>query len=270
MARGGLRQVGEIDGPLEDRLDQAFDRTVAEGEQRLGRSFRDILITGAVAGMEVSFGVLALLAVQRATHSPLLAGLAFSVGFLALLLGHSELFTEGFLIPVTTVVAQRATVTQLAKLWLGTLVANLVGGWFITWLLMTGYPDLHATAVTSAKHFATAPFSARSVALAVIAGAAITLMTRMQHGTDSMAGKIAATIAGAFLLAGLQMFHSILDSLLIFSALHGQAPFGYADWARWFSYTVVGNLLGGVLLVTVLRLLRSSDRLQQERSNDQP
>jgi len=41
----------------------------------------------------------------------------------------------------------------------------------------------------------------------------------MQHGTDSVPGKIAAAVAGAFLLAGLQMFHSILDSLLIFGAL---------------------------------------------------
>jgi len=56
----------------------------------------------------------------------------------------------------------------------------------------------------------------------------ITLMTRMQHGTDSVPAKIAAAVAGAFLLAGLQVFHSILDSLLIFGALAtGDAPFGY-------------------------------------------
>ena len=54
------------------------------------------------------------------------------------------------------------------------------------------------------------------------------------------------------------MFHSILDSLLIFGALTaGNAPFGYGDWIRWFGYTTVGNMLGGLLLVTLLRLLRS-------------
>ena len=91
-------------------------------------------------------------------------------------------------------------------------------------------------------------------------------MTRMQHGTDAMIGKIAAAIAGAFLLGGLEMFHSILDSLLIFGALHtGDAPFGYLDWLRWFSYTVTGNVLGGLLLVTLLRLVRIKDRLVIER-----
>ena len=53
----------------------------------------------------------------------------------------------------------------------------------------------------------------------------------MQHGTDSVPGKIAAAVAGAFLFAGLQMFHSILDSLLIFGALlEGGTAFGYLDW----------------------------------------
>ena len=62
------------------------------------------------------------------------------------------------------------------------------------------------------------------------------------------------------------MFHSILDSLLIFGALvTGEAPFGYLDWLGWFGYTVVGNVVGGLLLVTLLRLLRSKDRLQEER-----
>jgi formate/nitrite transporter FocA (FNT family) len=97
---------------------------------------------------------------------------------------------------------------------------------------------------------------------------AITLMTRMQHGTDSMTGKIAAAVAVAFLLAGLQLFHAILDSLLIFGALiTGRAPFGYLDWLGWFGYTVAGNALGGLLFVTLLRLLRSKDRVQEERAD---
>ncbi len=104
----------------------------------------------------------------------------------------------------------------------------------------------------SASHYVDAPLNAESLALAVLAGMAITLMTRMQHGTDSMPAKIAAAVAGAFLLAGLQMFHSILDSLLIFGALlSGGTPFGYADWLSWFGYTVVGNIVGGLGLVTL-------------------
>jgi formate/nitrite transporter FocA (FNT family) len=133
---------------------------------------------------------------------------------------------------------------------------------------MTAFPNLHAQAVETAKRFATAPLSAQSMALAILAGMVITLMTRMQHGTDSVFGKIAAAVAGAFLLAGLQLFHSILDSLLIFGALvTNDAPFGYLDWLYWFTYTVVGNMIGGLVLISLLRMLRSKDRLMIERRN---
>ena len=260
---------GEEDGPMEDALERAFDRTVHEGEQRLSRPWREVLVTGFFGGTEISIGVLAFLAVVEATGSKLLGGIAFSIGFLALLLGRSELFTEGFLIPVTTVVAKRARVRSLGKLWSGTLVANLVGGWAIMWLVMGAFPRLHEQTVTSAEHFALAPLSRETFSLALLAGAVITLMTRMQHGTDSMPAKIVAAVAGAFLLAGLEMFHSILDSLLIFGALHtGETPFGYLDWARWFSWTLVGNMLGGLLLVTLLRLVRSKERLELERERN--
>ena len=257
----------DSEGPLEDQLDVAFDRTVEDGAQSLQRNWPQVLATGTLAGLEVGTGVLALLAVEKATGSPLLAGLAFSIGFLALLLGHSDLFTEGFLLPVAAVAARRATLRQLAKLWSGTLVMNLVGGWAITWLMMQAYPSLHETAIETARHYVDAPLSMQSFALSVLAGSTITLLTRMQNGTDSDVAKIFAVVGVAFLLAGLRMFHSILDSLLIFAALHtGEAPFGYLDWLKWISYTLVGNVLGGLSLVTLLRVVRTKDRLMQERS----
>lgn len=268
MNQTDQRQLGSTDSPIEDALEDAFNRMVDEGTQRLHRSWREVLVTGFFGGTEVAMGVLAYLSVLHATHNPLLAGLAFSIGFLALLLGRSELFTEGFLVPVTTVAAKRASVAQLIKLWGGTLAANLAGGWVIMWLIITAFPKLHAETLESAAHYATAPLTAETMSLAVLGGMAITLMTRMQHGTDSMPAKIAAAVAGAFLLAGLQLFHSILDSLLIFGALMtGDAPFGWLDWLGWFGYTIVGNVFGGLLLVTLLRLLRSKDRLREERSN---
>jgi formate/nitrite transporter FocA (FNT family) len=261
------REGGDTGGPMEDALEHAFDRLVGEGVQRLHRPWREVLVTGFFGGTEVALGVLALVAVVDATGNPLLGGLAFSIGFLALLLGKSELFTEGFLVPVTAVAAKRASMAQLGKLWAGTLLANLVGGWLIMWLIVQAYPSLEKTIIELAAHFATAPLTVETFSLSVLGGAAITLMTRMQHGTDSMPAKIAAAVAGAFLLAGLEMFHSILDSLLIFGALiTGQAAFGYGDWLGWFWYTLLGNMLGGLGLVTLLRLVRTKELLELERS----
>ncbi|MDP3968593.1 MAG: formate/nitrite transporter family protein [Nocardioides sp.] len=262
------RSLGETDGPMEDALEESFTRQVLEGTQRLSRPWREVLVTGFVGGAEIALGLLAMLVVLHETGNQLLAGLAFSIGFIALLLGRSELFTEGFLVPVITVAAKRATVRQLAKLWAGTLVANLVGGWLVMWLVVWGYPALHTELVESATHFATATISAETVALTLLGGAVMTLLTRMQHGTEDMIAKIIAAVVAGFLLAGTEMFHSILDSLLIFGALHtGEAPFGYGAWWVFFPLVVVGNMVGGLGLVTLLRLVRSKDRLKDERQD---
>ena len=38
---------------------------------------------------------------------------------------------------------------------------------------------------------------------------------------------------------------------MIFGALAtGEAPFGSLDWLYWFGYTIVGNVAGGLILVT--------------------
>src|SRR5918997_5284449 len=88
--------------------ERTFDRLVVEGQQRLGRSWSGLLSTGFLGGLDAGVGVLALLLVEHATHSVLLGGLAFSIGFIALALARSELFTEDFLVPVAAVVAQGA------------------------------------------------------------------------------------------------------------------------------------------------------------------
>lgn len=253
--------------PLRDRqVEQVLDRIVEQGRPRLHQTWLELLATGVVAGMEVALGVLALLAVTHATGNALLAGLAFSVGFIALLLGHSELFTEGFLVPVTVVAARAATGWQLVRFWTVTLAGNLAGGWALTWLIVLGFPDLRVQAVNLGAHFATASLSPQTFSLAVLAGSVITLLTRMQTGTDNDVAKIMASMVAAFLVAGLSMFHSVLDSLLIFAGIHAGGAYSYGQWAVWFGWTLLGNLLGGVGLTTLLRLVRSFHRLAEWRS----
>ncbi|MGY1710656.1 formate/nitrite transporter family protein [Geodermatophilus sp. SYSU D00758] len=267
MVQDTRQELGETDAPAEDEVVEAFDRIVDQGAQRLHRSWREVITTGLAGGIEIATGVVALLAVYGETGSHLLAGLAFSVGFIALALARSELFTEGFLVPVTAVVAGRASATMLAKLWGGTLVANLVGGWLVMWLVVHALPELGGIAIESSAAFVDAPLDLRAVCLALLAGIVITLMTRMQHGAVSEAGKLVASVVGGFLLAGLVLFHSILDSLILFAALHAGAPFGYGDWLAWFWYVALLNLVGGLLVVTALRLVRSKELIQQERAS---
>lgn len=253
--------------PREESLERSFDRIVVEGRPRLARSWPDVLVTGATGGMEVAFGVLALAVVMKSTHSALLAGLAFSIGFLGLLLGHSELFTEGFLVPVTVVAAGEGTLRSLLRLWIGTLAGNLAGGALFAWIIDEAFPGLHEVAISLGSHYILAGETFHSLALGLLGGAAITLLTRMHNGTDSEGAKIVASVAIAFLLAGTRLFHSVLDSLLAFLALDtGHAPFGYVAWLKWLGWIVMANMVGGLALTTVLRLVRSRERLLDHRA----
>ena len=68
-----------------------------------------LLSTGLLGGVDVGVGVLIYLVVDAETGNPLLASMAFTIGFVALLLANSELFTENFLVPVISVVAKVGT-----------------------------------------------------------------------------------------------------------------------------------------------------------------
>src|SRR5689334_7223244 len=105
--------------------EQTFDRLVDEGEQRLGRTWTGLSATAVLGGIDIGAGALALLIVEHETGSVVLGGLAFSIGFIALTLAHSELFTEGFLIPVAAVVARKSTVPALPRLLGMSIVGNL-------------------------------------------------------------------------------------------------------------------------------------------------
>ncbi len=277
--RGGWRASPTIaeDRPMsehdanEDELDEAVERIIELGKPRLHRSFGMQVLTGAVGGGELGFGVLALLVVEERTGSTLLGALAFSVGFLALQLGHSELFTEGFLVPVTTVAAKEGTVGQLLNLWAGTFVGNLVGGVVAMGLIVLGFPELHQIMNDLGAELGESPLDVHSLALAVLAGAAITLMTRMHNGTDDDVAKVVATVAIAFVVAGTGVLHSVLDSLLIFgSLLTGSASIGFGTWLGFIWWCVLGNMAGGLLLVTATRLVRSQDRIKRKADEGNP
>src|SRR3978361_365895 len=250
----------------EQPVEEALTRAIDEGRRRISRRTWPLLATGVLGGIDVGTGVLALLFVENETQSKLLAGLAFTIGFIALTLARSELFTEDFLVPVMTVIARQARARMLLRLWVGTLVANLVGGWIFTLLIIKGFPQWETTAIEAGTHYVDLGLGTKAFSLAIIGGAVITLMTWMQHTTTSTGLRLVPAVTAAFLLGGAQLNHAIVNSLLMFAALHtGHAPFGYLQWAQTAGLAAVGNIVGGVVLVTLLRLFQSLHPVQKER-----
>jgi formate-nitrite transporter family protein len=58
-------------------------------------------------------------------------------------------------------------------------------------------------------------------------------------------------------------------SIEMFGALHAGALFGYAQWAGFLGWAVLGNMLGGLGLVTLLRMVQvGGGVLREERERD--
>jgi hypothetical protein len=80
---------------------------------------------------------------------------------------------------------------------------------------------------------------------------------------------LVAVIGVAFLLAAAPLLHVIVVSLEMFAALFVGASFGYADWFGVMLLAAAGNVLGGVGLVTVLRLVQvGPDEIASEQRSE--
>lgn len=237
--------------------EQIVEQAVAEGHRRLERSWPDLIATGLVGGIDISVGLLALMVVLHETHNHLLSSLAFGIGFIALVLARSELFTENFFVPLATVIARRGRIAQVIRLWFGTLVTNLIAGWLLTGLIVLALPNLRPVALELGTHYPHLGITAESFALAILGGLVITLMTWMEHATASVPARLIAVVAMGFLLAAGPLNHVVISALEMFSALHVGASFGYVDWAGATAWALLGNMLGGFALVTGLRLMQA-------------
>ena len=259
-------QLGASDEPVEDALVEEFERTVTEGANRLNRTWRALIVTGLFGGIDVGIGLLAMLAVLDATGSKLLGGLAFGIGLYALRLAHSELFTEDFLVPINAVVARHGSWVQLLRLWGTTLVTNLAGGWAFTWLVVSAFPRFDDLLVESASGYMEDGLTLETGSLAVLAGFTITLITRMNQGSNEGIATLANSLISGFLVVGLAMHHGALTSAIIFGAMHAGADIPYVDWLVWCLWVIPLNMLGGLVILTAPRLVRTWELVQKERA----
>src|SRR3546814_16889529 len=95
-------------------------------------------------------------------------------------------------------------------------------------------------------------------------------MTRSQHSTVSIGVLVVATGLMAFVLVVAQLFHVVLDSILIFAGLFtGETYYDHLDLLGALGWSTFGNLLGGLVLVTGIRLLRVPHRVAESREEGQ-
>jgi formate-nitrite transporter family protein len=238
------------------------------GSERLDRSALEILLTAVIGGGEVSLGVLASMAVLGAVKevAPLvdlyvalaLAGLVFPIGFVFVILGRSELFTENFLIPVVSTMKTERGARPLAKLWTISWLGNMLGCLGTAALL--AFPEALGTPIRDGYAMYTdyklgLPLSGVFVS-ALLAGGVMTTLTWSLVSVEHTVGRILVIGAGGYVLMAANLSHSIVSA----SAL----LVGFASTTHTLGEVVIfvlvatcGNLVGGVGLVTLFRFAQA-------------
>jgi formate/nitrite transporter FocA (FNT family) len=184
--------------------------------------------------------------------------LFFGVGFVFLIVGRGELFTENFLVPVGSLLAGRTGGRGLLRLWSITFLANYAG--IVLFALM-----LSATGVLKTTTLdATGPIAdtlvgrgwSAAILSAIVAGAVMTLLTWLAHAAESESARIMVALVIGFVIAVPTLNHAVVSfGELMLAVFAGTTDATAGEIIRTLACAVVGNAAGGFGLVTLNRLI---------------
>ena len=229
-----------------------------EGEEELARPSAALFWSGLAAGLSMGFSMIAegLLHayLPDAPWRPLVSKLGYSVGFLIVILGRQQLFTENTLTPILPLLKRRraATVGNVARLWSVVLVANLLGALAVALVCArTEAFDPHVReSFAELGRRATEHGFGVTLLRGVFAGWLIALMVWLLPFAETARVWVIVIVT---YVVGLGHFSHIIAGAVEVFAL---AAAGQASWASvlggYVAPTLVGNILGGVTLVATL------------------
>jgi formate/nitrite transporter FocA (FNT family) len=230
----------------------------AEGVSELERTAAALLLSGLTAGLSMGFS----LVVQGELHANLPAGsvrvllspLGYTIGFLIVVLGRQQLFTENTLTPILPLLHNRdlPTFGRVARLWALVLAANIAG----TWLFAAAVAHTSVFAPNVMDAFAEVSRSSlgadfRDTLLrAIFAGWLIALMVWLLPAAEGSRPLIILILT---YVVGLSGFAHIIAGSVECALLVQIGEASAGDFiTRFFIPTLLGNALGGVALVAVL------------------
>ncbi len=267
MPRRGEKTV--MAASKNEDVQDVFEPLVKEGEAELQRSALDISISGLVAGLDIGFGPLAVAVVAGRLHAAFhmslataifLGGFLYPLGFIVVILGKSELFTENTLTPVAGLLAGEGTLGKLAQRWALVLASNVVGTViFALFIAHTTVVFDPYKAVYRELGLSLVDHSFLQAALAgVLGGWLVALTSWLLKTVQGGAAHLVIIYVITYLLVGLQLYHCIIGSIEVLLAMFAGAPITWLSWLTAFLIpAVTGNAIGGVIFVTGLRGVQS-------------
>lgn len=228
------------------------------GEDELARSNAALAWSGLAAGMTMGFSLICeglfRAHLPHAEWTPLVSKIGYSVGFIMVILGRQQLFTENTLTPIIPVLASRklSTAMQTLRLWLVVLVSNLVGALCVAWVL--GHTDVFEHSVREAfsvigKHAIENSFGT-TLLRGIFAGWLIAFVVWLMPATPN--NRFWVILLLTWLVGLGDLSHIIAGSVETMYVVTS----GSATWGDYFLHfmipALIGNIIGGVSLVGLI------------------
>jgi formate/nitrite transporter FocA (FNT family) len=255
LSQGEEREVVDRSPP---RAAVVFETIRREGESELERAVVSLLASGFAAGLAMGMslaGVGMIRALLPDAHwTPLVTSAGYTFGFLIVVLGRQQLFTENTLTAVLPLLDNPKVVTlrRVARLWAVVLFANLAGA--AAFAYVAAHTPIFSADVRGVfdqiGREAAAPSFGVIVLRGIVAGWLIALMVWLLPGADEMRLFVILIIT---YVVGLGSFsHIIAGSVEVLYVVAA----GGMSWAQYLGgYLLpvfIGNVVGGVSLVAVL------------------
>ncbi len=243
--------------------EEIYDRIEQDAEKELGRPARQLMFSGLGAGLAMGISGFAV-AVARDSlgvgADSLVPWLLYPLGFVIVIVGRQQLFTENTLTPVTFVLRRRSRGLQMLRLWGVVLVSNLVGALAIATLAMTTTamsPGVEEQLALLGKETVDQP-GMTIFWTAVVAGWIIALVTWLVTACSTTLGQVVVIFALTFVVGAGHFTHSIAGAAESFSAaIAGEVA--VLDLLGWLGLALLGNTLGGVIMVALFNYGQVAD-----------
>lgn len=235
---------------------EILEAVVEDGQEELSRASTGLALSGLAAGLNISFGAVALGVVGAATGGSvgLAAALFYPIGFLIVIAGRSQLFTENTITPVTVVLARFGSLPNMLRLWALVFVFNVLGA--IAFAAAVVYGDLlrpTAFQVLFDEVATKLEYGFWGATLrAVLGGWIVALMAWLVAASRDTISQVFFVYILAFLIPIGGLTHCIAGSAEVLMAVFaGEAAF--SEYLGLFLLpTTLGNTIGGLVLVTLL------------------
>lgn len=257
----GLNEEEErdVDDRGQPRAAVVFETIRREGKADLKRPVLSLVASGFAAGLSIGMSLagqgLIRAIVPAAPWRPLVESFGYTLGFLIVVLGRQQLFTETTvtaILPLLDGKNRGAIFVRVVRLWSIVLATNIAGA--MLFAVAAAHAPVFSSAVREAflaigKDAAAPPFGTQ-VVRGIAAGWVIALMVWMLPGAEQARVWVIIIMTYIVGLAGLS--HIVAGSAEVFYLVAvGQLGIG-AFFGSFVVPVAIGNAIGGVLLVSLL------------------